>query len=127
MIKNYDEYTGCAHITKFLVAPERDKHVKAAIKVLEKFKKQFDTIAFCGMSGALIAPQIAAHLKKELIMVRKKGDKRHSYHSVEGYADVKKYIIVDDFIDEGKTAKHIQRMIFDNVNPDAKCLGLLPV
>lgn len=70
----------------------------------------FDAIAFMGTSGALVAPMLAAKMKKGLILVRKGGPRSNGSHSasvVEGALDSKRYVIVDDFICSGRTVKSI--------------------
>ena len=126
-MKNLNDYAGSAHTSKFLHPATRDKHVKCALKVLEPIKKTFNAIAFCGMSGALIAPMIAKELGKELILVRKTGDKNHSCYKVEGYLNAEKYIIVDDFIDTGATVRHIKKSIKKSSYNNAVCVGFLAV
>lgn len=69
----------------------------------------FDAIAFRGTSGAAIAYPVSARLGVPLICVRKKGDDGHHSGVVEGsnYIDVKRYIIIDDFIASGNTMDEI--------------------
>jgi hypothetical protein len=76
----------------------------------------FDAIAFSGMSGALIAPVLALALNKTLIMVRKFGDDSHSVEQrngalVEGDFGAHRYVIVDDLISSGRTARYIRDQI----------------
>lgn len=98
-------------------------------KIIKKVKKSinsklvFDSIAFRGMSGALLAPTLAIRLNKQLIMVRKKTE-THSGLIVEGNLKSKKYIIVDDFIDSGLTVANIL-MEIKRVFPRASCQGIL--
>lgn len=67
----------------------------------------FEAFAFCGMSGALIAPLLSYKMKKELLLVRKPSDTTHSIYLVEGNLSVSKVIIVDDCVDSGKTVTRI--------------------
>lgn len=122
-----DNYTGGMYTIKFLEPKTRAKHIRAAIKVLKPIAHTFDSVAFCGMSGALIAPEIAKKLNKELIMVRKSNKGHHSNYMVEGYYRSNKYIIVDDFIDSGKTVKRMKKCIDQALNSYTKCLGVLSV
>jgi adenine/guanine phosphoribosyltransferase-like PRPP-binding protein len=85
---------------------------------------KYDTIAFRGMSGALVAPPIAGKLKKNLIMVRKDIKNCHSCQLVEGYKKSKNYIIVDDFVESGRTAFDIYYAV-KKFSPKSKCLGVL--
>jgi adenine/guanine phosphoribosyltransferase-like PRPP-binding protein len=86
----------------------------------------FDAIAFRGMSGALIAPSVAAILDKPLIMVRKSTNNTHSWRKVEGFMPsigMHQYVIIDDFIASGNTIKDIIRDI-RNENTNLECLGV---
>lgn len=86
---------------------------------------EFDAIAFRGMSGAMIAPPVAALMGKTLILVRKPGESTHSSDTVEGDVRyIKRYVILDDFVATGNTAREIQRAI-QQYNPKAVCLGVL--
>ena len=79
-----------------------------AIKKLQK-ELEFEAVAFCGSSGAAIAFHLGIKYKIPLIYVRKKDEECHG-SSVECNGtdlQVKKYLIVDDFIDSGKTMRHI--------------------
>jgi len=101
-----EEYKHCGYMSQALRRKEIDQSVEICLAVLEK--KQFDTIAFRGMSGALIAPIVAHWLQKEVIMIRKKTTElTHSNHLVEGYIAAKKYVILDDFIQGGGTVREI--------------------
>lgn len=83
---------------------------KVASKIKEALKTKqlhnFQAIAFTGISGTLVAPFIAHTLKKTLILIRKE-DGHHSCYGVEGDMGALNYIILDDFIDSGKTIKKI--------------------
>jgi adenine/guanine phosphoribosyltransferase-like PRPP-binding protein len=93
--------------------------VKRAVKILSRYS--FDSIAFQGMSGALIAPVLAIALNKTMIMVRK--ERSHSCRFVEGDCGTRTYIIVDDFIESGKTIKNIYKRV-SNFATQARCIGV---
>lgn len=78
--------------------------------LIAKSKVTFDAIAFRGASGSLVAPIVALKLEKQLIMIRK-DDNNHSYHSIEGYVDSQRFIIIDDLICTGNTICEILRKI----------------
>ena len=110
-----------------LRAVERRKFVRDAKKLLRESKIEFDSIAFSGMSGAVVAPMLATVLKKEVVMVRKEQDRApytHSEYRVEGYSAVKRYIIVDDFVSTGDSARYIVKQIHDHFTEDAVCVGV---
>jgi adenine/guanine phosphoribosyltransferase-like PRPP-binding protein len=78
-------------------------------KRLEDEKLSYDAIAFRGTSGAAVAFPLSAELGKPLIHVRK--SLGHSKLKVEGYYGAKTYIIVDDFVESGKTLRVIKNSI----------------
>jgi adenine/guanine phosphoribosyltransferase-like PRPP-binding protein len=126
MLKNDKYYLGPEHTVNFINPRRLKKHIALAVKYLKQYHNQYDTLAFAGISGAVIGPVVAMKLKKECILVRKDGDKRNSSYEVSGYDDCGRYIIIDDFICSGYTAKMIQRKIH-NFLPDAECIGVLEV
>lgn len=75
-------------------------------------KNEFDAVAFMGSSGAALAFHLAAKYKIPLIYVRKSGEKSHG-HAIESNSKkaVKRYLIVDDFVDSGKTIRTIVKKI----------------
>jgi orotate phosphoribosyltransferase len=111
------------HYLDYARAREMYKRAKLALK---KYKGQYDSIAFMGMSGALIAVPIAQSLRKPLIMVRKNIKDCHSRCTVEGNIACKNYIIIDDLICSGDTVKRVQKKIFEWA-PRAHCVGVLEV
>ncbi len=98
--------------------------VRRCVKRIKASGIEFDAIAFRGMSGAVIAPVLAAKLKKGLIAVRKSDENTHSYVKVEGLRDAR-YLIVDDFVDSGHTIKTIIKEIKEWDNGKGVCVGLL--
>lgn len=87
------------------------KLIPRAIKLLEKIQKErpFKAIAFRGSSGAALAYPLSYLLNISLMHVRKK-DGNHFPGAVEGVI-CDKYIIIDDFIESGKTVKEIVKEI----------------
>jgi adenine/guanine phosphoribosyltransferase-like PRPP-binding protein len=74
---------------------------------------QFDAIAFSGSSGCAVAFNLAARHRIPLVYVRKSNEDSHG-SSVECNVKtlhVRKYLIVDDFIDSGNTVDYIVRAI----------------
>ena len=100
----------------------RQRAIDTAVKKLQKV--DFDTIAFSGVSGALIAPGVASRLNKEIIMVRKERDTdNHSGgRQVEGFLDAQKYIFLDDLISCGRTFNRVREKVL-GFALDAKCVG----
>lgn len=100
-------------------------YVAQAITEIEKIEQPFDSIAFRGASGMILAPSIALKLNKSMTLVRKKHDiysGSHSTNLVEGAIDCN-YLIVDDFVSTGLTVLEIQRAIA-NASPKSRCIGI---
>jgi orotate phosphoribosyltransferase-like protein len=73
----------------------------------------FDAIAFTGSSGCASGFILASRNEIPIIYIRKSGEKTHG-SSIEcnaGHVDIKSYLIVDDFIESGKTVKRIATRI----------------
>lgn len=88
----------------------------------------FDTIAFCGVSGAAMAFVLAHEMRIPLLCVRKRGENSHfddgDRRHLEGNTGVKKYLIVDDFISSGRTVNYIMDTIHQDI-PNAECVAML--
>lgn len=100
------------------------KEITLAVKSIRNLT--FKSIAFRGVSGALVAPIVAVRLKKGLIVVRRGKAGQHSTYMVEGHRLIgpQKYIIIDDFPSTGYTIKKILKEINENHNRSAKCVGV---
>lgn len=95
--------------------PKLFKHtVQRTVTALKKLQKnpktKFDAIAFRGVSGSALAFVCAHALNVPMICVRKGGN-HHSILKVEGSYSSKKYVIIDDIIDTGKTIRAIVQSI----------------
>lgn len=95
--------------------------VKEAVKALKVI--EFDTIAFRGISGALIAPIVAHKLKKEIVLIRKPESQSHSYDMFEGFLRTERYVIIDDLVCSGSTVSETIKKVTQNV-PGAKFVGV---
>jgi adenine/guanine phosphoribosyltransferase-like PRPP-binding protein len=91
-----------------------------------KARYQFDTIAFCGTSGAAIAFPLSYGMNLPMLCVRKQSIPSHQTPGdiVEGNVGTDKYLLVDDFISSGDTVKFIISSI-KNSRPNAKCVAML--
>jgi adenine/guanine phosphoribosyltransferase-like PRPP-binding protein len=104
-----------------------EKTLAAARALKEEYG--YDTIAFCGMSGAAMAFILAYELEIPLLCVRKETDDSH-FHDMnsgkvlEGNIDTQKYLIVDDFISSGRTLNYIMDSIQKGV-PGSDCVAML--
>lgn len=114
-------YTGARYLSTVLVPNE----LRIAIRKAKRFfkDKQFDAIVVTGVSGQMFGGPLAYTLKKPIIVVRKKKDNSHSLHSLEGVIYCKRYFIVDDLIDTGKTIKNILGKMKEQ-RPLAECCGV---
>lgn len=113
---------GCEHTTSLLNTKFRNKTIFEIVNRLKQLNNNFDTIACCGTSGLLVVPQVSEILKKNILIIRKKKEKRYSPFAYEG-AVPRNYVIVDDLICSGSTIKHILNTIQEDC-PMAKCLGV---
>jgi hypothetical protein len=113
---------GAAHTCRVLNHKNRNKIIIKAVCDLRKIKDSFDSIVCCGISGLMVAPQIAELLDKHIIVVRKRDEKCYSDFPMEGVAPYR-YIILDDLVCSGSTIKHIQHTIYEDC-PKAICAGI---
>lgn len=100
------------------------KTISMATALLRPHKALFEAIAFRGVSGALVAPAVAAKLGKSLIVVRK-AEARHSPYEVEGEDSIRSYLIIDDQIAGGGTIREIHHQVMILTKQQAKCAGYL--
>ena len=113
----------CSHLKSVLDPSTRQGVIKKAIEELTPIAQTFDAVAFCGNSGALVAPIVADALNKTILLVRKSGIDCASYEMVEG-AVASRYIIIDDLVCSGKTLRHIQRSINQHHFAMSECIGI---
>lgn len=105
-----------------VVNQDRQEYVRRCMEMLHDIRKDFDTIAISGMSGALVGPAVATRMRKGLLIVRKDVSREpaHSHLQVEGvYAP--RYVIIDDFASTGGTISRIQELV------ESAMRGELPV
>lgn len=102
--------------------PEKLKQVvKLARKKMRQIHKAhpFDTIAFTGVSGAALGFILSYDTGFPVLVVRKSGESSHASYKVEGNHSVKRYLVVDDFIDEGNTIRRIVKRIDEELTSNA--------
>lgn len=114
-------HTGCSYLRPAVTMKLWNVIVDNLVELIKSTNVQFDTIVFRGNSGTLIAPVIASRLGKEILMVRKPNDKSHSFSLLEGNCDIKKYIIIDDFMDTGETIREILSAVKNGIS-NAQCV-----
>ena len=94
--------------------PELSRRLKAAIPAFERLRYDlnFDAVAFTGSSGACIAFVLAYETNIPLLYVRKPREKSHGNNLESNLrTSIKKYLIVDDFIDSGDTVRNMVKRI----------------
>lgn len=84
----------------------------------------FDALAVRGVSGLILAPIVAYLLDKHVIVVRKpKAEERsHATTTVESLIETGTYVIFDDFVATGDTARAIRDRI-TAACPRLVCVG----
>lgn len=118
------DYRTAGYLREFINPEGLKGRIQAVVDALTPELDKFDSIAFTGMSGALIGPPVALALGKEVIMVRKKGHGSHSSYKVEGNYGSKRYIMVDDGRSTGGTEEHVIMSIRDAM-PRAEYVGFM--
>jgi adenine/guanine phosphoribosyltransferase-like PRPP-binding protein len=117
-----------AYLDKPLTTEGLKKILNKSARMLRPHLDKFDTIAFRGLSGALVGPMLAMRLKKEMLAVRK-GEDCHTSRKVEGNFSCERYIIVDDLVCSGGTVNTIRGWIDDSfqreVGHTPLCAGFL--
>jgi adenine/guanine phosphoribosyltransferase-like PRPP-binding protein len=117
-----------SHLQDFINPLTAKTVVERCVRFLQQWEAKgntFTTIAVRGLSGLLIAPMVAAELGKTLLVVRKVERTGHGSSPVEGDISAQNYIILDDFIDSGKTVRTIMEAIEEATNGGATCVGTL--
>ena len=102
--------------------PRLKKAIDRLVERLKPVSNTFDSIAFRGVSGALVAPAVAVQLGKGLVVVRVSKRSNHSGRMVEG-STKKRYIIIDDFISMGETVTKIITEI-KKWRKEMECIGI---
>jgi adenine/guanine phosphoribosyltransferase-like PRPP-binding protein len=89
-----------------------ESKVRAASKALKPHLAEFDSIVVQGCSGMLVGAPLALRLKKPLIVVRKRGESRHSCEDVINWPNIgKNCLFVDDFVAGGATRRRCEMAV----------------
>ncbi|MEE8113878.1 MAG: hypothetical protein V3T23_05940 [Nitrososphaerales archaeon] len=123
---------GTSYLDSIFQSPLKYKRLidKIAKRIMTlKKKKSFGALAFRGTSGAALAYPLSAQLNIPLIYVRKLNETSHGL-SIEGtQRNIKKYVIIDDFMESGKTIKAILAAIDKKKDyfseGKAECVGII--
>lgn len=81
--------------------------IRESVRKLNPYRNQFDTIAYCGSSGCIVAPSICLEMNKEQLLVRKSRSNSHARHLVEGNYQARRILLVDDFTCSGATVRRM--------------------
>jgi adenine/guanine phosphoribosyltransferase-like PRPP-binding protein len=96
----------------------REAHQAYAAEQLKTV--DFDTIVVTGISGMVFGSVLSFLMKKHLVVVRKGGDRCHSFRKVEtsfverdGHLSKVsfRWVFLDDLVDSGKTFKRVRRKV----------------
>lgn len=105
------------YLYRALQPRRRGDLIDTAEVFLRELRGQFDALVFRGMSGALVAPELATRLQCGLFFVRK-GESCHG-SAVEGSTTTPgmRVVYVDDFIASGDTIRAcregIKKLFYD--------------
>lgn len=113
---------GASHTCHVLNHKVRNKIIVKAVCDLRKIIDQFDSIVCCGVSGLMVVPQIAELLNKNILIIRKRDEKRYSDFRSEGVAPFR-YVVIDDLVCSGTTIKYINKVITEEY-ARARCVGI---
>lgn len=102
--------SACPHERKLFDLTTRNEIVIKLLAALDPYKDKFDAIVVSGYSMALIAPIIADNLQKNLVLVRKESECRHSSYVVEG-VHYQKCLFLDDLICSGDTFNYVKTQL----------------
>ncbi len=123
---------GTSYLDSVYQSPLKYKRLidKIADKMIAlKKKKSFGAIAFRGSSGAAMAYPLSAQLNIPLIYVRKPGEQSHGYKIEGTQRNIKRYVIMDDFMESGKTIRAILKDIDKKSDwtkdGKAECVGII--
>lgn len=131
-------YQGADYMSGAMKIEIRREVIALLKDMITRSKLQFDTIAFRGMSGALVGSIISHEMGIPFAVIRKEKDSTHSESAIDGPLEIGNYIIIDDFISSGTTIRMIintirygesQENLEDSKkhgvpNPNAKCIGI---
>ena len=102
---------------------DKKKRKEIVARVVKELRDvDFDALAVRGVSGLILAPIVAYLLDKYVIVVRKPSVNSHASESVESPITAGKYVIFDDFVSSGATARAIKEEIDKNY-PSLVCVG----
>lgn len=116
---------GSWHLRPFLEPESQKSAIDRAVKCLERYAEEFDTIAVSGLSGVLLGAPLSYLLHKPLLVVRKLNDKTsHGAEILEGNYGTERFLIVDDLVASGETVHYIVTTIREKTETNAQLVGV---
>lgn len=108
------------HLKKIFNSRQYARSISVLCDGISRSKINFEFIAFRGYSGSMIAPAVAHKLNKQMCLIRKGSEKRHSARLIEGFVGGR-YIIVDDLISTGNTIRQIIKSLNSRSGKEWNC------
>jgi adenine/guanine phosphoribosyltransferase-like PRPP-binding protein len=108
--------------------PKKHKQiVDTACDLIKQHANDAEYIVMTGLSGMLVGAPVAMILGKQMVVVRKTRDSKHSATTVENIptSGTMKYVILDDFICSGKTLETIQKKLKKNTKAQLVNMGVI--
>ena len=119
----------CAtHLSKAIINVEYN--IDSALDTIKKGNLDFTSIAVIGVSGTIFGSIVAYKLGVPLAVIRKSRVKTASIFNIEceDLSFLKKYLVIDDLVDTGKTMKYLRRKIresfYKTYNEYPFCAGI---
>lgn len=104
------KHTGAGYEKPLHTAASRRKIVNELSKECQAHKNEFDGFVVTGYSMAVLGSILADRLNKDLAIVRKDTDRRHSWLDAEGRHGLR-WVFVDDLISSGDTLRDVLKKI----------------
>jgi orotate phosphoribosyltransferase len=105
-----NQIVGCDHERQLLTYGELKDTVEKALPILRRHKTKFDSFVVTGYSSSLIASTLALKMKKNITLLRKDTEERHSRHKFEGVLGSRN-VFVDDLVSSGKTLEFVYKRL----------------
>lgn len=96
------KFTACSHERSLFIPEVRRFIIDECVNRLSMFTDEFDAFVVSGYSMAMIATSVADKLEKNIVLVRKPYERKHSMYKVEGIHGQRCFFL-DDLIASGKT------------------------
>jgi hypothetical protein len=119
----YDGYAHSEYLRGCLHPLALAERLQRAVAALSGWT--YGALACRGVSGLFYTAPLTLLVGRPAIVVRKRKEGCHGM-PVEGYREATHYIIIDDFVSTGETARAISRTITEWA-PHMHCLGVLQV